>query len=130
MKKSMVYFAAGCLGGVANGLAVWVFGAAGITGAAGVAIAPALTASFLYPRIVWGGLWGLLFLLSLRNMNIFTKGALLSLAPTAIQLFVVSPLKTHQGVAGLELGLATPLFVLFFNWVWGVATAFAIKMAR
>ncbi|MCA1764782.1 MAG: hypothetical protein LC633_00750 [Desulfobulbaceae bacterium] len=130
MKKSMICFAAGCLGGAANALAVWFFGAAGITGAAGVAIAPALTASFLYPRIVWGGLWGLLFLLPLRNMNIFTKGALLSLAPSAIQLFVVFPLKTPQGVGGLELGLATPLFVLFFNWIWGVATAFAIKMAR
>ncbi|MDF1577513.1 MAG: hypothetical protein P1P81_03610 [Desulfobulbales bacterium] len=126
----MVYFAAGCLGGAANSLAVWLFGAAGITGAAGVAIAPALTAIFLYSRIVWGGLWGLLFLLPLRNMKIFTKGALLSLAPSAIQLFVVFPLKAHQGVAGLELGLATPLFVLFFNWIWGVATAFAIKMAR
>ncbi|MDR9500507.1 MAG: hypothetical protein RI601_01785 [Desulfurivibrionaceae bacterium] len=130
MKKSMVYFAAGSLGGVVNGLAVWFFGAVGITGAVGVAIAPALTANFLYPRIVWGGLWGLLFLLPLKNMNIFTKGALLSLAPTAIQLFVVFPLKTHQGVAGLELGLATPLFALFVNWIWGVATAFAIKIAR
>jgi hypothetical protein len=26
-----------------------------------VAIAPALKLSWLYPRIVWGGLWGLVF---------------------------------------------------------------------
>jgi hypothetical protein len=130
MKKIMIYFAAGCLGGLANSLAVWFFGTTGITGAAGVAMAPVLTAPWLYPRIVWGGLWGLLFLLPVGKNNLYGKGALLSLGPTAVQLFLIFPLKTQQGMAGLELGLLTPLFVLFFNWVWGVATAAAIKAAR
>ncbi|MEN8136076.1 MAG: hypothetical protein ABFS18_11170 [Thermodesulfobacteriota bacterium] len=130
MKKIMIYFAAGCLGALANSLAVWFFGTTGITGSAGVSIAPALTPTWLYPRIVWGGLWGLLFLLPLWKTNIYTKGALLSLAPTAIQLFVIFPLKAHKGMAGLELGLLAPLFVLFFNWIWGVAAAAAIKLSR
>ncbi|MCK4837303.1 MAG: hypothetical protein KAS94_00795 [Desulfobulbaceae bacterium] len=130
MKKIMLCFAAGCLGAVANSLVVWFFGTTGMTGATGVAIAPALSLNWLYPRIVWGGLWGLLFLLPLHKTNIFTKGAIISLGPTIIQLFVIFPLKANKGLAGLELGLLTPLFVLFFNWVWGVTTAASLKLSK
>jgi len=49
---------------------------------------------------------------------------------TAIQLFVEFPLMAHKGMAGLKLGLLTPLCVLFFNWAWGVVTAVTIKLAR
>lgn len=56
-------FASGCFGGLLNSLTVWIFGFAGITALFNVQIAPTLTASWLYPRIVWGGIWGFLFLL-------------------------------------------------------------------
>jgi len=46
-----------------------------------------------------------------------------------IQLFVVFPYKAHKGMAGLELGLLTPLFVIFYNFIWGVTTAYAVKLA-
>jgi len=130
MKKAMWYFAAGCIGALANSLAVWIFGTTGITGAAGVSISPALSPNWLYPRIVWGGLWGILFLMPMLNTRIYSKGALLSLFPSAVQLFVVFPLKAHKGMAGLELGLLTPIFVFFFNWIWGVVTAASIKLSR
>lgn len=130
MKKLLVYFSAGCLGALANSIAVWLFGSFGITTQMGVSIAPALTPAWLYPRIVWGGLWGLLFILPMMQSRLLLKGAVLSLFPTAVQLFVVFPLKAHKGVAGIELGLLTPLFVLFFNWVWGVVAAITIRLAR
>jgi len=130
MRALLIVFAAGCLGALANSLAVWLFGYSGITASLGVSIAPTLSAHWLYPRIVWGGLWGLLFILPMLQSRLFAKGALLSLFPTAIQLFVVFPLVAHKGMAGLELGLLTPLCVLFFNWVWGVVTAVTIKLAR
>jgi hypothetical protein len=47
-----------------------------------------------------------------------------------VQLFVVFPMKAHKGIAGLDLGLYTPLLVLFFIWVWGISTALAIKFSR
>lgn len=130
MKKLLLFFAAGALGAFANSIAVWLFGHFGITSAAGVAIAPALTPGYLYPRIVWGGLWGLLFLLPMMQSKLLLKGTVLSLVPTAVQLFIIFPLKAHKGVAGLALGLYTPLFVLFFNWIWGLVTALAIKIAK
>ena len=130
MKKTSLYFAAGCLGALANSFAVWLFGDLGITRALGVSIAPAWTPAWLYPRIVWGGLWGLLFFLPLLQSRLLLKGAVLSLFPTAVQLFIVFPYQAHKGVAGLDLGLLTPVLVLFFNWVWGVAAALTIKMQK
>lgn len=50
-------FAAGCLGGLANAVSVCGFGALGVTAALGVKIAPAFAASFLYQKLVWGGIW-------------------------------------------------------------------------
>jgi len=130
MKKLLLMFAAGCIGGSANSLTVWLFGDIGISQLMGVAIAPGLSPQWLYPRIVWGGLWGLLFVMPFMSSKIFWKGSLLSLAPTAVQLFIVFPLKAHKGIAGLELGLLTPLLVVFFNWIWGVATAATLKLAK
>ena len=130
MRKLLIFFAAGCLGGLANSIAVWVFGYWGITSSLGVSIAPSLTPAWLYPRIVWGGIWGLIFILPMLQSKLLLKGAVLSLFPTAVQLFVVFPIKANKGIAGIDLGLYTPLFVLFFNWVWGFVTAVTIKIDK
>ena len=129
MKKILIFFAAGCLGALANSITAWLFGDLGITSSFGVSILPSLTPAWLYPRIVWGGLWGFLFFLPMLNSKLLMKGTVLSLFPTAVQLFVVFP-KAHKGMAGLGLGLYTPLFVLFFNLVWGVVTALTIKLQK
>ena len=130
MKKLFVFFTAGCIGALVNSIVVWAFGDLGITGALGVSIAPELTPDFLYQRIVWGGIWGFVFILPLFSARLLWKGTLLSLLPTAVQLFVIFPVQAGKGMAGLELGLLTPVCVLVFNWVWGVVTAAAIKLAR
>jgi hypothetical protein len=130
MKKLFIYFAAGCLGALANSLAVWAFGDYGITRHFGVAIAPALKPAWLYPRIVWGGLWGLVFVLPFYKNKLIAKGALISLLPTLVQLLVVFPIKAHKGYFGLDLGTYTPAFVVFFNLIWGVVAALAIKSAK
>lgn len=130
MKRLLIYFSAGCLGAVANSLAVWWFGDLGLTRSLGVSIAPALTAGWLYPRIVWGGLWGLLFFLPLYNSRPVLKGTFLSLFPTLVQLFVVFPYQAHKGIGGIELGLLTPVAVFVFNWIWGLVSALTIRFAR
>jgi len=119
--------AAGAFGGLINALVVWLFGAIGITAALGVKIAPPLSPPFLYSKIVWGGIWGLVFLLPLLNNRLYLKGLILSLGPTIIQLFVVFPIKAQKGLMGLDLGALTPVFVLLFNAAWGIAAAYWLK---
>jgi hypothetical protein len=132
MKKSTEkiseVFTAGAFGGLLNGLAVWLFGAIGITGALGVKIAPQLSGPFLYPRLVWGGIWAFAFFFPFLKNRLLLKGLILSLGPTVIQLFVVFPVKAQKGLMGMDLGSLTPLFVLLFNAVWGLGAAYWLKM--
>lgn len=128
-KKISLVFTAGCSGGLINSLAVWLFGIAGITSALGVKIAPHLSAQWLYPRIIWGGIWGVLFLLPILEKRLIFRGLIYSLGPTLVQLFVVFPVKTGAGMMGLGKGALTPLFVIIFNAIWGITAAVWLKWA-
>ena len=121
-KHLVLCLAAGAVGGLVNGLAVWGFGALGINPALGADITPVLTVGWMLPRLFFGGLWGAIFLLPVLNTRPIPKGALLSLAPTAYMLFKVFP-QLGKGAMGLALGPGTPFLVVFFNIVWGVAAA-------
>jgi hypothetical protein len=118
LRNLTLAFAAGCLGGLANSLVVWFFGRRGITTALGVNITPSLTLPWLCQWIVWGGIWGIILILPIFRSYLL-RGLVFSLAPTAVQLFVVFP-KAARGVMGLDLGNLTPLFVLVSNAVWGI----------
>ncbi|MCG8350197.1 MAG: hypothetical protein MI924_20725 [Chloroflexales bacterium] len=123
VRKAALCFAAGCAGGLANSIVVWLLGALGITAALGVGIAPEFTPAWLYPRIVWGGLWGFLFLLPVLRSTPYMSGLVWSLGPTLVQLLIIFPFKADKGVFGLELGALTPLFVFIFNVIWGLVAA-------
>jgi hypothetical protein len=127
-KKISLVFAAGCLGGLINSLAVWIFGEIGITSAIGVKIAPKLSPLWLYPRLIWGGIWGLLFLVPLLPKRIFTKGLVVSMGPTLVQLLVVFPMEAKKGTLGLDLGWLTPVFVIAVNAIWGWTAAIWLKL--
>jgi hypothetical protein len=132
MRNLSLVFAAGCWGGLLNGLAFWLFGVLGIPTALGIhSTPPALTAAFLYPRLVWGGLWGFLFLLPCgRRWSSPARWLFFSLGPTLAQLFWVFPLKAHKGVLGLQLGYLTPVTVMFYNAVWGLGAGLWLKWGR
>ncbi|MDH3975901.1 MAG: hypothetical protein OEV42_16630 [Deltaproteobacteria bacterium] len=125
-----ILFAAGCLGGLVNSLTAWVAGKYGITAIFDVSIAPRLTAGWLYPRIVWGGIWGALFLIPLFKGKTIGRGLFMSIGPTVVQLFIIFPHFANKGVMGLALGTFTPLFVIIFNAAWGITAAFWVKFAR
>jgi hypothetical protein len=122
-------FAAGAVGALANSVTAWASGAYGVSQALGVSIAPGFTLAWLYPRLVWGGLWGLLFAVPLARPHGLALGFLLSLAPTAYQLLVVFP-QRGSGLFGLELGAMTPVLVLVLNAVWGLTAALWLRMVR
>lgn len=121
-------FAAGTMGGLVNSLVLWLFGRAGIPAELGVKLAPALTPAWLYPRLVWGGIWGFLFVLPIFRNQPFAQGLFFSLWPSVVQLFIVFPYQANKGLLGLDLGTLTPVFTLFFNAVWGLTAAFWLRM--
>jgi hypothetical protein len=129
VKNLSLAFAAGALGGLCNSVFVWFFGAVGLTGALGVQLAPPFTSPWLYQRLVWGGLWGWLFLVPLGGLSFPARGLILSLGPTLATYFLVLPLQAHKGAMGLQLGLLTPIFVLFYNAIWGVAAGCWLSLA-
>ena len=129
LQKISLTFVAGCWGGLANGLALWFFGAMGLPQALGVQLAPAITAPWLYQRLVWGGIWGWVFLLP-SSLSYPVRGLLYSLVPVFVQLLVVFPFKVQKGFLGLQLGYLTPAFVLFYNVVWGLTAAWWLKLTE
>ena len=116
-------YAAGALAALASSLAVWIVGRADLTTAIGVAIAPTLTWEWLAPRLVWGGLWALGFpFIRPRKLSPIRKGLLLSLAPSAAQLFYFLP-EAGLGAMGRGLGQLTPVVVVLTNALWGYVLA-------
>lgn len=111
-----------------NSLVFWLLGRAGIPAELDVKLAPDLTPAWLYPRLIWGGIWGFLFVLPLFRNQPFAQGLFFSLWPSAVQLFIVFPYQAGAGLFGLKLGMLTPVFVLFLNAVWGVTAAFWLRM--
>ena len=130
MKNALVVFAAGCLGALIQCVVMWLFTRYGITHSLHVNLPGSISAGWLYPRIVWGGLWGFLFLLPILTSSVFARSFVLALIPAGVQLFVIYPLYEHKGFAGLSLGTLTPFLVLFFYWVWSLATTVILKLAK
>ncbi len=130
MKNALLVFAAGCLGGLVYCLVMWLFTRYGISQSLGVSLYGSLAPNWVYPRIVWGGLWGLLFLLPLMSSSLFMRSLVMSLIPALVQLFIIYPFYTSQGIAGLKLGLLTPVLVWFFFWCWAFTTLVTLRLAR
>lgn len=119
---------AGAFASLISNLTVWLFGWQGWTARMGVNMAPSLSLHWLYPRIVWGGLWGLLFLFPVGSSSIVVKGVVLSFGPTLATLLYFMPFQQGKGFLGMELGTWTPAFVIFFNLVWGLVAGLWLKM--
>lgn len=123
----------GFLGALAGTATVWAFGSTGITGLFGVALGGQVTALDWVVRAWYGSLGGValgVLLPVLPGRGPVARGILFSLLPTLYVLFKVLPLDRGAGLLGLELGLLTPLFVLFFNLVWGVVAGGVLRWGQ
>jgi hypothetical protein len=123
LRKISGAFTAGVLGALVDSFNIWILGKLGITSMLGISFQPEFTAPWLYPRLVWGGIWGFLFLAPILINLTILRGILFSLVPSAMVLFVVFPGK-GKGVFGLGFGALTPALVVFLNFIWGIVGAF------
>ncbi len=123
-----IYYAAGCAGALVSSLALWLCGTNGITAFLQVSIHPRLSPEWLYPRLVWGGIWGWMLFLPLVKSRLLMRSLLISLGPTAAQLFYVYPVLQHRGLLGLKLGLLTPVVIAGIHWIWGMAALAGLRL--
>ena len=123
LRKAALAFSAGTAGSVANTLFVILVGAAGVIAALGITARVQPTPDWIYPRIVWGGLWGFLLLLPVLRNRWIARGLLLGLVPAAYNLLVIFPWRTPHGLFGV--GAGDLMFVLVFaaNAVWSLTAA-------
>jgi len=121
-----VCFCAGLLGALCSSTVAWLFGGWSIPDLLGVHMAPAFTRTWLYPQLIWGGLWGMAYFLTVGGRSSrrhwVRKGLWVSLLPSFFQLLVVYPYWTRHGILGLGLGQFTALFIIAYNLVWGFCT--------
>jgi hypothetical protein len=104
-------FTGGAIGGLVDSINILILVNVGITKLLGVTMKPEFTASWLYQRMIWGGLWMLLLILPLWEKRTALRGCIFSLLPSAMMLFMVFP-SMGKGILGLGFGVLTPILVL------------------
>jgi hypothetical protein len=127
LQRLSLMFAAGSFGGLVKGLVATASAGIGVNAALGVTMVPSLTSVWVYQHVVWGGLWAFLFLIPLKGSYYF-RGAVFSLGQTLVQLLVIFP-KMGKGMFGLQFGAFTPVLVLIFGIIWGLAAGFWLQLA-
>lgn len=127
LQRLSLMFAAGSFGGLIKGLVATASAGIGINAALGVTMVPSLTSAWVYQHVVWGGIWAFLFLIPLKGSYYF-RGAVFSLGQTLVQLLVIFP-KMGKGMFGLQFGAFTPVLVLIFGIIWGLAAGFWLQLA-
>jgi len=126
LRKLSGAFTGGVLGALIDSINVWVLFHTGILAMAGISMRVEFTGPWLYPRLVWGGIWALLLLLPVLKSKVALRGALMSLLPSAMMLFKVLP-GMGKGLMGLDLGLLMPVMVVGLNFIYGMVAAYWYK---
>jgi hypothetical protein len=84
----------------------------------GIGMKPEFTPPRLYPRLVWGDPFGLLFAAPFLEERPLMRGIVLSLLPSAMMRFV-NVAQNGKGVNRLGFGALTPVLVVGLNFIWG-----------
>ena len=92
----------------------------------GAHVVGSLSPVVIYPRVVIGGLWGLLFLLPMARSSILVSGLLWGVVVAAAEL-VLFPLVGGRTPALLNMSV---LLALLLWLVWGLAAAFLLRWIR
>lgn len=108
-------------------MAVWLAGGLFLPEFFGLRLTPALSPEWLHPRLVWGGVWGLLFVMPTPpRWTLPFRGLVFSAAPDAVALFDLFAFRQEDG--GLGLGLATATLVLAGNVCWGLVAGWGLEL--
>lgn len=122
-------FTSGAVGALINTFAFWAVIGFGIASFMGVHIGLGSGAEIkanLYQQLVWGGIWGFLFVLPFMDNNWFCKGMIIGALPSLVTLLYLMP-HSGAGMWGTNLGNMTFVVVFFLNFIWGVVASWWYK---
>ncbi len=127
-----VSFVSGLLGGVGKSLFLWACHHWGVFTFIQVRLTPHFDLPHLYPAMLSGGLWGLLYFLFIgipRHRRYWIrKGLWVSIIPTAVAIFYLYPSVYHHSIGGINLGWLMPVVILVGNLWWGFLTGFFTRL--
>ncbi len=129
LRKLSLAYVSGTVAALVACLAFWLLGRDGVTAWMEVALAPRLTHYWLYARLVFGGLCGLLLVLPVLPNRVVLRGILISLAPAAYILLVLFP-QAGRGLFGFGYGALTPLLIGGLCLLWGFVAAGWYRLVR
>ncbi|MFS1523710.1 hypothetical protein ACL7TT_06270 [Microbulbifer sp. 2304DJ12-6] len=126
LRNLSLCFAVGCFGGLCYALGLWAMGHYGFTHWLGVDLAPRLNSAYLYQRIVWGGLCGLLLMLPWRSAWLL-RGIALSLVPAGLLLLYLLPQRGYD-YGAFMLGYMTPVVIMLACALGGIAASALLRL--
>lgn len=116
-RRLSLAFAAGAVGVIALVAFLWIIRESGLLAALRIPNAPApKLPDFLYSRIVWGGLWGLLLVLPVLTRQWLLRGALLGVLASLAAIFYFNPAWKSAPFTFVALVFAA-------NIVWGIVAS-------
>lgn len=130
MRKLFVSYSGGALGAVITCFVGWFLSNYGVFQDFGVNVTPKLTFDWLYPPLVWGSIWALLFVFPNPKHNTFLIALIVALVMTVLQLFLFYPETSVHGVEGPELDAATAIAVALLNIFWAAVTVSLIRITH
>ncbi len=134
LQKFLIAFAAGAFGGLSNVVFLIIAASIGIPALFGLSLPNFATNAFLYKQVFWGGLWGLFFLIPFMPRNWIARALIVSAAAACVTLFIFFPMASNDGkgpgLAGLNIGIMMPVYVLMADLVFGFIASKLYKLAR
>jgi hypothetical protein len=111
-----IAFAAGALGAIVLGIFLLVLRDTGTLANLGIRTPPARMPQFLYSRMVWGGIWALLFVLPVMTRQWLLRGVVVGVLASLAAIFYFNPAWKNAA-----FGFVILIFVA--NAVWGIVAA-------
>ncbi len=129
IRRLCAAYVAGAVAAVLSSGQLWAAGSARLPEMLGVELAPALTWSWVAPRLLAGSFYALPYPFLRKGLSPLRAAFIVSLLPTAIELFWLLPQQGH-GLLGLSLGGLAFAVVMISNAVWAFLLVQVIRAMR
>lgn len=127
-----VCFVSGLLGALFSSLLLWLGSEWGIIQILGINLSRSIALPALYPLMFAGGLWGLLFFVTVaspRSRRFWIRKSLwVALIPALVDIAYIYPQVQNQGIGGINLGMLMPGLIILSWLAWGFFTGFFARL--